>query len=300
MTLRAAAFAATRRLAAAGVESPARDARLLVARAAGVAAERFLLHDGDPLTDAAAAALQAMLAAREARQPMAQILGGRLFWGRWFDVTPDVLDPRPETEVLVAAALEAPFARVLDLGVGSGCILLTLLAERGGEGVGVDLSKAALAVARRNARRLGVECELRPSDWFAAVEGVFDLIVANPPYIAAGEMAGLAPEVRDWEPHVALTPGGDGLGACRAVAAGVMAHLAPGGRVIVEIGPAQGAAVAGMFRAAGLAEVAVRPDLDGRDRLVTGRRPEGPSGALRKPAGLRHSVAFALARPRGA
>jgi release factor glutamine methyltransferase len=274
MTLRAAVFAATRRLAGAGVDTPARDARLLVARAAGVPVDRLIVEDHRPLTDDAAAALQGMLAAREARQPMAQILGERLFWGRSFRVTPDVLDPRPETEMLVAAALEAPFARVVDLGVGSGAILLSLLADRpDATGVGADVSPAALAVARENAGRLGVAADLVLSDWWAGVAGRFDLVVANPPYITAAEMADLAPEVRDWEPHLALTPGGDGLGAYRAIAGGVMAHLAPGGRLIVEIGPAQGAAVAGLFAAAGLTDVQVRPDLDRRDRLVQGRHP---------------------------
>jgi release factor glutamine methyltransferase len=274
MTLRAAVFAATRRLAAAGVDTPARDARLLVARAAGVPVDRLILEDHRPLTDDAAAALQAMLAAREARQPVAQILGERLFWGRSFRVTPDVLDPRPETEMLVAAALEEPFARVLDLGTGSGCILLSLLADRpAATGVGVDVSDAALAVARANADRLGVLAELLLSDWWSAVTGTFDLIVSNPPYIAADEMAALSPEVRDWEPHLALTPGGDGLAAYRAIAGGAARHLAPGGRLIVEIGPAQGAAVSALFAAAGLGGITVHPDLDGRDRLVMARRP---------------------------
>jgi release factor glutamine methyltransferase len=176
--------------------------------------------------------------------------------------------------MLVAAALEEPFARVLDLGVGSGAILLSLLADRpGASGVGVDVSTAALAVAQANAERLRVPAVLALSDWWAAVSGTYDLIVSNPPYIAEDEMAGLAPEVRDWEPRLALTPGGDGLGAYRAIAAGLRRHLSPGGRAIVEIGPAQGAAVAALFQATGLAGVAVRPDLDGRDRLVLARQP---------------------------
>lgn len=274
MTLRAAVSAATRRLAAAGVDTPALDARLLVARAAGVPVDRLILEDRRPLTQDAAAALQAMLAAREARQPVAQILGERLFWGRSFRVTPDVLDPRPETEMLVAAALEEPFAQVLDLGTGSGCILLSLLADRpAASGLGVDVSPAAVGVARQNAGRLGVRAEVSVSDWWDAVAGTFDLVVSNPPYIAADEMAGLAPEVRDWEPHLALTPGGDGLAAYRVIAGGVLRHLGRGGRLIVEIGPAQGAAVAALFTAAGLAGVGIRSDLDGRDRLVLGRVP---------------------------
>jgi release factor glutamine methyltransferase len=272
MTLRAAIFAATRRLAAAGVDAPARDARLLVARAAGVPPDRLTLHDGDALTDAAAATLQTLLAAREARQPMAQILGERLFWGRVFSVTPDTLDPRPETEVLVATALAEPFDRVLDLGTGTGAILLSLLAEMPqAAGTGTDISPAALAVARGNADRLGIACDLVLSDWFADVTGRYDLIVSNPPYIAAAEMEALAPEVRGWEPLLALTPGGDGLAAYRAIAAGVGAHLVPGGRLMVEIGPTQAGEVAALFRAAGLTDIRVIPDMDGRDRVVVAR-----------------------------
>ena len=263
-------------LAAAGIEEAPRDARLLLAHAMGIAPDRLTLHLPDPLAPAAAARLAAALAARAARQPVAQITGRRQFWGRPFQVTRDTLDPRPETETLVAAALEQPFARVLDLGTGTGCILVTLLAERpGATGTGLDLSPAALAVAAANAAALGVADRARfaLSDWFAAAEGRHDLIVANPPYIAAAEMAGLAPEVRDWDPHLALTPGGDGLAAYRAIAAGAGAHLAPGGRLLLEIGPTQGAAVAGLLRAAGLVDVTIRTDLDGRDRVLAARAP---------------------------
>ncbi|HRO15392.1 MAG TPA: peptide chain release factor N(5)-glutamine methyltransferase, partial [Paracoccus sp. (in: a-proteobacteria)] len=201
-----------------------------------------------------------------------QIVGWRDFWKHRFRVTRDTLDPRPETETLVAAALDRPWRTVLDLGTGTGAILLSLLADRpGAAGLGVDLSPAALDVARANAAALGINAAFAQSDWFSAVHGQFDLIVSNPPYIAAAEMAGLSPEVRDWEPRAALTDEGDGLGAYRAIAAGAGAHLAPGGWMMVEIGPGQGAAVAGLFCAAGLHQVTVAPDLDGRDRLVSGR-----------------------------
>jgi len=281
--LRAALAAAAARLAAAGVADPGRDARLLVAQAAGVSADRLTLHLDQPLDAPAAARLEGFLAARAARQPMAQILGWRDFWRHRFQVTRDVLDPRPETETLVAAALEAPFARVLDLGTGSGAILLSLLAERpGATGLGTDLSDAALAVAQANARALGLagRAAFRRADWFAGVAGGegarFDLIVSNPPYIAADEMAALSPEVRDWEPHLALTPGGDGLAAYRALAAGAAAHLAPGGRLLIEIGPTQGPAVMALMAAAGLARLDLRRDLDGRARVVLAQHPANP------------------------
>ncbi len=270
--------AAVERLRAVGVPDPARDARLLLAEALGIAPGRLTLQLPDPLAPDAASAFERMIAARAARQPVAQILGRRLFWGRAFAVTPDVLDPRPETETLIAAALDAPFRRVLDLGTGSGAILLTLLAERPvATGMGCDLSAAALAVARENAQALGLgsRATLCRSDWFSSVRGSFDLIVSTPPYIAAPELAQLAPEPRDWEPRMALVPAGDdgsGLGAYRAILAGLGPHLAPRGRLVVEIGAAQGRAVAALFLARGLAQVRVLRDLDGRDRVVCGLR----------------------------
>ncbi|WP_343069984.1 peptide chain release factor N(5)-glutamine methyltransferase [Jannaschia sp. Os4] len=214
-----------------------------------------------------------LVEARAARVPVSHLVGRRAFWRHDFAVTGDVLDPRPETEMLVAAALEAPFARVVDLGTGSGAILGSLLAGRpDATGVGTDLSDAALAVAARNLAALGVDgrATLLRADWWEGVEGRFDLIVSNPPYIAAAEMAGLAPELAH-EPRMALTPGGDGLDAYRAIAAGAAARLAPGGRILLEIGPTQAGAVSRLLREAGLGEIGVKPDLDGRDRVVFGR-----------------------------
>jgi release factor glutamine methyltransferase len=268
---------AVARLAAAGVEGAARDARVLLAHALGIAPDRLTLHLPDEMTVPQARAYEEALIAREARQPVAQITGRRLFWGQWFRVTRDTLDPRPETETLVAAALERPFLKVLDLGTGTGCILLSCLKGMPmARGVGVDISDAALAVAAENSRELGLENRVRflQSDWFSKVSGAFDLIVSNPPYIAADEMADLSPEVRDWEPHLALTPGGDGLDAYRVIAQGAGARLMPGGRILVEIGPTQGATVAALFAAAGLNDVRVLPDLDGRDRVVTATKPQ--------------------------
>ncbi|PTE23658.1 peptide chain release factor N(5)-glutamine methyltransferase [Cereibacter changlensis JA139] len=275
MTGQAALRAAILRLAGAGIGEPARDARRLLAHALHIEPDRLTLHLQDLLAPEAAARFEAALAAREARQPVSQITGTRLFWGRSFRVTRDVLDPRPETETLIETALESPFASLLDLGTGSGAILLTLLAERpAARGLGTDLSPEALAVAESNAQALGLagRARFQTADWFAGVEGQFDLIVSNPPYIAEAEMAGLSPEVRDWEPHLALTPGGDGLDAYRAIAAAAPAYLAPGGRLLVEIGPTQGRAVSALFAAAGLSGLRVEADLDGRDRVVLARR----------------------------
>jgi release factor glutamine methyltransferase len=264
---------AIRRLTGAGVPDPARDARRLLAHALGVEAAGITPVLPDPLDPAR---FFALVDRRAAREPVAKITGQRLFYGRPFRVTPAVLDPRPETELLVDLAMAEPFDRVLDLGTGTGCVLLSLLGERPqATGQGVDCSAAALAVARGNADALGLSgrATLSEGDWYTPATGRFDLIVSNPPYIAAVEMDALAPEVRDWDPAIALTDGGDGLGAYRAILAGAASHLTPDGRLIVEIGWQQGAAVAQMFRDAGLDAVAVHPDLEGRDRVVSGRKP---------------------------
>lgn len=259
--------AAVARLRQAGVADAPRDARRLLGFAMGIAPDRLTLHLHDTLSDAAK--FDAAIERRCAREPVSHIIGMRAFYGRDFGVSADVLDPRPETETLVEQCLAAPFSKVLDLGTGSGCILLTLLAERGrATGLGVDLSQAALAVARQNAAHLNIDAGFAQSDWFAEVQGRYDLIVSNPPYIAADEMAGLAPETRDWEPEMALTPGGDGLAAYRSIAAGAAAHLAPGGRLLVEIGPTQGEAVRGIFAAQGLDNITLHTDLDNRPRVV--------------------------------
>lgn len=193
-----------RRLRDAGVPDAQTDLRRLTDWAfPGVpTADRDADHPGwGVLNDA--------IARRIAREPVSKITGIRAFWNHDFAVTPDVLDPRPDTETLVEVALQTPFSKVLDLGTGSGCIAITLLAERSDVmGVATDLSEAALAVAARNADAIGVADRLTliRSDWFADVGGRFDLIVSNPPYISQAEMADLAPEVRDHDPTIALTP----------------------------------------------------------------------------------------------
>ena len=271
-----AMVAATARLRAAGVDDPARDARVLLAHAARIEAARVTLIAPEELSHEVAERYDQLISLRAIRVPVSHLIGERDFYGRRFKVSAHVLDPRPETETLIEAALSEPFERVLDLGVGSGCILVTLLAEQQGAlGLGVDLSEAACLQASANAvlHRVEARADIRQSDWFSAVKGQFDLIVSNPPYIALNEMDDLSEEVREHEPQMALTDGADGLSAYRLICAGLGRHLAQGGRVLVEIGPTQGAAVAEMMRAAGLVEVTVLPDLDGRDRVVLGRNP---------------------------
>lgn len=260
-------------LKAANVPDGANDARILLAYALEIGRSRLTPVLPDEMSKPAIARFDAAIAARCIRQPVAQITGRREFYGRSFLITPDVLDPRPETELLVETALGAPFETVLDLGTGSGCILLSLLAENTmATGQGVDISKAALEVARQNAENLGLAAcsSFTESNWFDAVSKRFDLIVANPPYIAADEMATLAPEVRDWEPALALTPGGDGLAAYRTITTNAPRFLNPNGRLIVEIGATQAVAVSALFRESGLRDITTTKDLDGRDRLISG------------------------------
>lgn len=264
------------RLAKAGVENAERDALRLLAHAAGWDVGRLSIELGQPIASDIAARFDHAIAQRAAGRPVAKITGWRDFWAGRFRVTDDVLDPRPDTETLIEAALQHPFQRVLDLGTGSGCIVLSLLAERpAARGVGCDISPAALDVARANAadHGLGTRVSFVQSDWFSAIEGRFDLVVSNPPYIALDEMADLAIEVRAHDPFCALSDGGDGLGAYRSIAAGIGRVLRPHGMVLVEIGPSQGAAVAQLFQNAGLTEIAVLPDLDGRDRVVCAKAP---------------------------
>ncbi|MEO0371914.1 MAG: peptide chain release factor N(5)-glutamine methyltransferase, partial [Pseudomonadota bacterium] len=215
------------RLTAAGIENPAREARLILAAALRVGQDRVSLMQPDPLSESAEDQLAHMAARRCGREPLSHILGLRAFYEHEFRVTGDVLDPRPETEVLVRAALAVPFDRVLDLGTGSGCILLSVLAARAGaQGLGTDLSEAALNVAKQNAASLGLtdRVDFTISDWFSRISDRFDLIVSNPPYIPAADMAALDAELA-FEPRMALTDEADGLAAYRVIAAEAREYL---------------------------------------------------------------------------
>lgn len=266
------------RLQAAGVESPARDVRLLLAHALGVEPVEVILRETDALDPLDLAAFEQVIARRAAGEPVSRIRGWREFYGRRFIVTPDVLDPRPETELLVErGVVRLPReGRVLDLGVGSGCILVSVLAERpDASGAGVDISPAALAIARRNAEALGVapRAVFIDGGWETAFETSFDLVLSNPPYIPDADMPGLAREVVNHDPHVALTPGGDGLAPYRAILARLDGLLRPGGWIGVEFGRGQADDVAAMMRSRGLEQVEVLSDLSGIQRAAFGRRP---------------------------
>ena len=271
-----ALVAATARLRAAGVPDPARDARVLLAHAAQVDATRVTLIAPEDIAPDIAERYDQLIALRAVRVPVSHLIGEREFYGRRFKVSSDVLDPRPETETLIEAALAEEYARVLDLGTGSGCILVTLLAERHqAVGVGVDLSEAACLQASANAVFCDVadRAHIVSGDWLGSVGGRFDLIVSNPPYLAASEMDTIAPELRDHEPRMALTDEGDGLSAYRVIASQAGGFLTAGGRVLCEIGWTQGKEVQSIFTQEGWGYVALLPDLDGRDRVIVARNP---------------------------
>jgi release factor glutamine methyltransferase len=213
-------------------------------------------------------------------EPVSRILGAREFYGRSFRVTPDVLDPRADTEMLIGAALELAMGkgplRILDLGTGSGAIGVTLLAELPeATAVATDLSAAALAVAKGNAEALGVagRASFVQANWFEGIGGKFDLIVSNPPYIPLGDIAGLAPDVREFDPSRALDGGPDGLEAYRRLASGAGGHLAAKGHVVLEIGAGQENAVNNLFKGQGFARESRHFDLSGHVRCLAFNRP---------------------------
>jgi release factor glutamine methyltransferase len=272
-------------LRAAGVENPQLDAELLLAAAAVAPRERVLaaLIDFD---DALGVRFDALIRLRAARMPLAYIVGRREFYAIDLEVAPEVLIPRPETEALVSAALaeleERPYARVLDMGTGSGAIAIAIAANAPDSRiVGTDFSDDALEIAAKNAMRLGfgARIEFIPADcWDAAANGEardlgrFDLVVSNPPYIRNADIDRLAAEIRRYEPRIALAGGDDGLDFYQRIAAGLERHLAPAGALIVEIGQGQATAVSAILGAAGLGEIATINDLAGVTRLVSARR----------------------------
>jgi release factor glutamine methyltransferase len=257
--------AAAERLGRAGVDEPLREARLLARKAID------------------AAAFDAFIARREKREPVAYILGRKEFWSLELEVTPAVLIPRPDTETVVEAALaelkQHPPSRILDLGTGSGAIILALLSEwPHATGLAVDRSAEALAVAHRNARRhrLVERIVFREGDWAEGIAERFALVVSNPPYIADDEFATLDPDVRDHEPASALKAGPQGLDAYARIAAALPALLTANGRAVIEIGHAQAAPVAALFTKSGLEVVRIVKDLAAHDRVVVARLPHSP------------------------
>lgn len=276
----------TSHFAGLGIESPRLDAECLLAAALGVDRMRLYLDFEKPVSESERGVFRELVRRRGgARVPVAQILGRKEFWSLPLLVTPDVLVPRPETETLVAAALdllpEGRPADVLDIGTGSGAVALAIARERPlARVVATDISDAALEIARRNADELGMAERIRLArgDGFAAVEDQsFDLIVSNPPYVAESQRGSLPPELAH-EPEVALFAGSDGLRVLGQLAAGVASRLRPEGGFAVELAPEQAPTVAGWCRDAGLLDVRTRRDLAGRPRVVEARKPSSQGG----------------------
>lgn len=267
-------------LRVAGIEAPAREARLLLGLAAQLPPAIMIGFPERSVDATAAEAYHALLARRVDREPISHILGRREFWSLPFMVSRDVLDPRPDSEALISAVLDEitdrnVAMRILDLGVGSGCLLLTLLSELPrAKGWGVDISPQALAVAERNAAQLRLQDRVtwRLGAWDAALTDTdrqpFDLIISNPPYIPTGDIGGLAPEVARHEPLIALDGGPDGLDAYRHLAHILRPLLAPDGLVALEIGLGQGESVRALMAAAGLATDGSGFDLGNRERCL--------------------------------
>jgi len=254
---------------------------VLLATAAQVSPDQFFA--AGELQPAEQERFFALIARRAAREPLAYITGTKEFWSLTFAVGPGALIPRPESETLVESALrtcdkDRPL-RVLDIGTGSGCLLIAVLVERAGAtGIGVDLSEAALGWADKNAVTLGVaqRCRLESADWEPAGAGSFDVILANPPYLTTAEFAQSEPEIREWEPRSALVAGEDGLDAIRSLAPVLGRRLALGGQAFVELGQGQGPAAAEILARSGLEVLAIIPDLSGVPRcLIAGRAGRG-------------------------
>lgn len=281
---RALLIAAAERLAAAGVDSARVDARVLFAHVLGVSSSELLMNSTDVDRRLSADVLErfdAAIARRAKREPVAYITGQKDFWNLTFDVGPGVLVPRPETELMIEWAQHRfrdhdAVLNALDLGTGSGCILLTFLSiYPKAQGLGVDISDEALSWARRNAHKIGVESRTMflKNRWAEGITGSFDVIFANPPYIDDTDMAQLAPEVGGHEPHGALHGGADGLDAYRELAPQIAARLNPGGSALVEVGLGQAAAVESLFVARGMDARQTARDLAGIPRNLVFQRP---------------------------
>jgi release factor glutamine methyltransferase len=269
-----------RLLAEAGIENAALDASLLLAEACGVERVQLLVGSFD-VKPAQVVRFKSMLARRAVREPLAYILGRKEFFSLELLISPDVLIPRPETETLVETALLWARAhsveRILELGTGSGAIALALAWHLPqAQIIATDISESALAIAVRNARRLGCaeRVEFRRGDWWSALDNIdgkpqsFDMVLANPPYVAQGELARLAPEVREHEPKIALLSGVDGLACFRKIACGLRAHLASGGYAAFEVGLGQAEQVAQICRDSGAHSTRLFRDLAGIERVV--------------------------------
>lgn len=267
----------TAQFRSANIESADIDARLLLMHAAGLTRADLIASSQNAISPDIAKIIQDLAARRISGEPVDHILGYREFYGYRFQVTKDVLSPRPETEMLVEVALDItasnPSAKILDLGTGSGAILISILAQaKQASGTAVDISEAALKIAGANAKIHEVDARINflHGAWFKPVKDRYDIIISNPPYITKPAMEALSAEVKNFDPYLALSGGDDGLDAYREITSNAKQHLNPEGKVIFEIGFDQGASVSALLKEAGFSNVTTTKDLAGHDRMVCG------------------------------
>ena len=264
-----------------GLDDAGREARLTLEAACGLSPLALVVAPEAPI-GVSTERLEAFAARRLNGEPLSRIVGKREFWDLPIELSPDVLDPRPETETIVESAIalysdrRSDALRILDLGIGSGALLCALLSEFvNASGLGIDVSAAAASIARRNVEACGFEARaaIRLGRWTEGLSGPFDLIVSNPPYIPTGDIAGLPRAVREFDPRLALDGGVDGLAAYRSILPAAAALLSPAGWLLMEVGAGQASDVLAIAETAGLAECAAKRDLAGVERVVAARSP---------------------------
>lgn len=272
MTLRELVAQTSGDLRGCDIESYVRDARALCAFALGIQPDQVSINANMGVTAPQQEVLLSLIKKRCERMPISRIIGSRLFWGRIFEINKYVLDPRGDTETLIALALEKPAKKILDLGTGTGNLAITLLCEwPEAYAIATEISSDALNVAKRNAdsHKVTERLDFKESDWFENISSKFDLIVSNPPYISSDEIDELERDVKDYDPLIALSPGKDGLLAYRKIGRDAFSCLEVSGRLILEIGIFQGPEVTQILELFGFKQIETHKDLEGHDRVVS-------------------------------
>ena len=261
----------TIKLSRTGIEGAARDARILSAFVLEIPISELSLNVDEPVSDQIISELEKLILRRTHREPISKILGRREFWGRSFSINKNVLDPRGDTETLIDFVIEKPVKSVLELGTGSGAIAVTLACEWKEVYVtAIDISEDALLLAKINAEKFNVQNKVQflKSDWFDAIDGIFDLIISNPPYIGLKEKDRILDEVKKYDPEISLFAGNEGLDAYKRIIPNLARYLKPDGFVVLEIGASQSNQVTNMMNAFGFANTKIVKDLSGKDRLI--------------------------------
>ena len=258
-------------LSKSGIEGGARDSRILTAYALGVPISDLSLKMNEQVSEKIISKLEKLIKRRINKEPISKILGRREFWGRSFSINKNVLDPRGDTETLIEFVIEKPVKSVLELGTGSGAIAVTLACEwKEVHVTAIDISEDALLLAKINAEKFNVQNKIQflKSDWFDAIDGIFDLIISNPPYIGLKEKDRILDEVIKYDPEISLFAGNEGLDAYKRIIPNLARYLKPDGFVVLEIGASQSNQVTNMMNAVGFANTKIVKDLSGKDRLI--------------------------------